>query len=232
MQSWKITNETIDLIKSQKYPAHKISEITGFCTDTIRKNARKLNVQLPKGHIARNLAGKKLDHLLVLERIWIEGNKNINWKCLCDCGKECIKTTKFLCSIHYKSCGCSSWIKHKNKANVKGHPSARVEWHNIRSGALRRGYIFELKFDEYLEIAKKTCVYCGSKGREIKRGNAAYPFIGNGVDRKDNTKGYTLDNSVPCCNICNRAKGNLSLENFLNWIKGLQKYGKKANKIL
>ena len=36
----------------------------------------------------------------------------------------------------------------------------------------------------------------------------------NGVDRVDNTKGYSVDNSVPCCKFCNTAKHTMSEGDF------------------
>ena len=40
--------------------------------------------------------------------------------------------------------------------------------------------------------------------------------------RLDNYKGYTIDNCVSCCKICNRAKGSLPLETFQKWIERLK----------
>ena len=40
-----------------------------------------------------------------------------------------------------------------------------------------------------------------------------------GIDRKDNTLGYTLENSVPCCPTCNFAKRGLSVIEFIEWAR-------------
>ena len=42
----------------------------------------------------------------------------------------------------------------------------------------------------------------------------------SGVDRIDSSKGYTKDNVVPCCGKCNRMKGDLPQD---KWIQHLQK---------
>lgn len=57
-----------------------------------------------------------------------------------------------------------------------------------------------LKFDLTLEWIKENieghvCVYCGSKENV-------------GCDRKDNSKGHSTDNCVPCCRDCNRTRGD------------------------
>ena len=49
-----------------------------------------------------------------------------------------------------------------------------------------------------------------------RRGNGDYTY--NGIDRVDNTRGYTLDNVVPCCFKCNRAKDTMTKEEFLEWV--------------
>jgi hypothetical protein len=45
----------------------------------------------------------------------------------------------------------------------------------------------------------------------------------NGIDRVDNSKGYTPENTVPCCKICNKIKGTGDVQTFKqtlkNWVK-------------
>lgn len=48
-------------------------------------------------------------------------------------------------------------------------------------------------------------------------------IVYNGIDRKNNFKGYTKSNCVTCCAICNRAKYNLSEEDYKKWITNLIK---------
>jgi hypothetical protein len=62
--------------------------------------------------------------------------------------------------------------------------------------AIGRNYIIELQFEDFQELVKQKCHYCDY----IKNGEA------NGVDRVDNSKGYTKENCVACCEICNRIK--------------------------
>lgn len=49
------------------------------------------------------------------------------------------------------------------------------------------------------------CLYCGKTDwRKL------------GLDRIDNSKPHTLDNVVVCCEECNKKRGDLSFEEFLN----------------
>ena len=43
-------------------------------------------------------------------------------------------------------------------------------------------------------------------------------YIYNGVDRVDNEKGYTVENSVPCCLHCNFAKAQMTQDQFRDLI--------------
>ena len=63
-----------------------------------------------------------------------------------------------------------------------------------------RGMPFDLMCDEFVELMRGTCVYCGGPGGT--------------VDRIDNALGYTKDNTCPCCWPCNWMKKHLSVEEF------------------
>jgi len=61
-----------------------------------------------------------------------------------------------------------------------------------------------------------------------RRGIKNSEFWYNGLDRVDSSKHYTLDNVVPCCTVCNRAKSNLTVADFYDWIAQLTAYQKAA----
>lgn len=64
------------------------------------------------------------------------------------------------------------------------------------TNAVERGYIFELQYEDFNKLVLSPCYYCKfQKDREV-----------NGIDRVDNSKGYTKENCVPCCQVCNRMK--------------------------
>ena len=76
---------------------------------------------------------------------------------------------------------------------------------------------FFLSNEEFERISKSSCFYCGKEGP-------------NGIDRKDNSKGYILDNCVPCCKHCNYVKGNLSQDDFNTWKNRFVLYQSKVGK--
>ena len=53
-----------------------------------------------------NLIGKRFGKLIVLEQTNIRKNKNVVWKCQCDCGNITYVTTNLLTKGDTKSCGC------------------------------------------------------------------------------------------------------------------------------
>ena len=46
----------------------------------------------------------------------------------------------------------------------------------------------------------------------------------NGIDRKNSNLGYSLENIVPCCFICNRGKSNMNYEDWKNYLIKLSKF--------
>ena len=82
----------------------------------------------------------------------------------------------------------------------------------------------------------KNCNYCKCPPSQIQYPSKKHSkewrekgkLIYNGIDRINNKVGYVLKNCVSCCKNCNRAKSDLSIENFNNWIKNLSiNYGNK-----
>ena len=79
----------------------------------------------------------------------------------------------------------------------------------VKFGAKRRRLSFELTKHVFEQLVSQPCFWCGG----------LLPKTGGGVDRVDNSVGYTLANSVPCCVQCNKAKNTYSKESFLEWVR-------------
>ena len=81
---------------------------------------------------------------------------------------------------------------------------------------------FNLSINLFKKITSSRCIYCGKTPTNIVKDNikgnmSSYQY--NGIDRVDNTLGYTTSNCVPCCKLCNYTKNNLTQKNFMDWIK-------------
>lgn len=85
-----------------------------------------------------------------------------------------------------------------------------------RNNAKRRGISFNLTIDEFEEITKLPCHYCGGYSSDYNEKSR-----GNGIDRKDSDIGYETNNIVPCCSRCNFVKNQMSYKEFIDYIKRL-----------
>jgi len=185
----------------------------------------------------KNEKGKKFNRLFVLDFAYIK-NRAAHWKCRCDCGNITIVSGADLRrglkgNGGTKSCGCLAreiTIRtHTGKKYSKkkyAEANKRVVFRNYISSAERRNIDFDLDFDTFISLASQNCFYCDSiPSQSYKKGNYYGIFIHNGVDRVDNSKGYTKDNCVPCCKICNMAKSTMSINEFYTWIGKIVKNG-------
>ncbi len=180
------------------------------------------------------LTSLKLDHIKK-QTIPKKGNKNgvsnLNihyWLFKCDCGNEKVVDSRNVKSGNTRSCGCyfEEILKESNKdKRIKyGQAAKNLLLHSYIKGAKNRDYEFLLSKEEFYWITSQDCDYCGRKPKQsiIKNNPSCYgDYLYNGIDRIDNTKGYIFENCVPCCGICNKAKSNLPIEDFREWIKDL-----------
>lgn len=86
------------------------------------------------------------------------------------------------------------------------------------AGAVKRQKEFTLTLVEFLSFWQKPCHYCGVPIKTI------------GLDRVDNSLGYSLGNVVACCFTCNTMKMSLPLEVFLEHVDSIRRHlGKPSN---
>lgn len=146
------------------------------------------------------------------------------WTCLCECGKIVLLTPSQLRCGHIKSCGCSLLeYRSINARKEKGYAAKTQIFLSYQIGAKERNLSWELSREYFIEITQKNCFYCGSPPNNISKRNSG-DFIYNGIDRIDNNLGYSINNIVSCCKNCNRAKLEMSIDDFLSFIKKVYKY--------
>jgi len=84
-----------------------------------------------------------------------------------------------------------------------------------KSGAIKRNCLFDLSKEDFRAKIIQNCNYCNCKPREIEYKNHENGiFFGNGLDQIIAQGGYTKENCVSCCYICNGLKFNLSVEDW------------------
>lgn len=170
--------------------------------------------------ISYELTGKKFGRYTVLG-FARRHNTRRYWACKCDCGNEREVSTAGLCTGVQKSCGCLKLDMLRSSKSIEhGLAAKRDVYRNYRQHARRKGLPFELSYDDFINVAAQNCFYCGlpPANKQKPKGHNG-DFIYQGIDRKDNTKGYTMDNVLPCCEMCNKAKRDKEYDEFLEWIK-------------
>ena len=134
------------------------------------------------------------------------------------CGEKYIQS-RYACNTKYCSTECRESMKKeygklkRAKALIKKqNGTASIickdvilaeKYIKYKNGATKRNYEFNLSRTEFDSFYQKRCYYCGDVISII------------GIDRFDNTKGYSIENCVPCCTICNWMKLNKTESFFI-----------------
>lgn len=179
-----------------------------------------------------DLVGKRFDHLVVIA--YSHQMKHTSyWTCQCDCGSIVIKGGRTMAHEHklgkVQSCGC---VRSPTKRNGHGLTPELVGrntyYSRYKHDSRARGHSFEIDLETFGELTSKCCFYCGQPPRNIPLGKEVI-YLGNGLDRKDSFKGYTIDNVVPCCKNCNFAKQKLSQEEYIDLCIRVVKHQEVSN---
>ncbi len=184
-----------------------------------------------------SLVGQQLEYMYIEKvagytpeiREGIE-RKIVVYEATCNCGNKLLGRAKDIKRGKIKSCGCL----HKEKAKQmgfenkkeKGSSGINVIYRTYFKRAIERNLEFNLDRITFEKLILDNCYFCGTPPKnEIKlsyTGNSVNGQIKrNGIDRLDNTKGYTLENSVTCCTRCNYAKHTTDLQTFVKWSENL-----------
>lgn len=82
----------------------------------------------------------------------------------------------------------------KNQMN-KDRALPHVRFIQSRCEAGRRNYEWSITLEQYTDLLEDCCFYCMNFFTQAR--------AGVGLDRIDNSKGYTIDNVIRCCRTCN-----------------------------
>jgi len=170
----------------------------------------------------RHLEGMVFERLTVLKDLGRRGHDTL-YLCKCECGKETKVRGSQLTGGKTKSCGCFK-IDKARRGKTPGEGGLHRAWWIYVNSSKKRGTEFNLSEQEFKEITSKDCFYCGGSPNTVasmnpnnkEDGYSDYTY--NGIDRVDNSIGYTKKNMVPCCMWCNKMKLHRTQKEFLDHI--------------
>jgi hypothetical protein len=167
---------------------------------------------------------EKINNLTILKFNNFDKRHRKYYLCKCDCGVKKIIHGSAIRSGNTKSCGCLSTIARK-KTRL---PNDKAVINQIILGYKRhakdRRIEWSLTFADVVNLISKNCNYCGINPSNKKVTKNHNGFLYSGIDRVDSSIGYIVNNSVACCNQCNKSKLALSKKDFLNWVTRVYKH--------
>lgn len=207
-----------------KFIGTKMAE-TRTCNDC-RENNKKQDAKRDKEH--RNAIARKNDakpERKEVKKEWNENNyekvalKTINYR------QRQMEENQEGYLIHNAEMA-KKWRENNPEkmieANENKKNSKEINYSNYKRNANMKNLDFSINYDEYCNIVTKECYYCGIIQ---ERGF-------NGIDRKDQTKGYILDNCSSCCKMCNYMKGSTSDEVFIKRVEHILTFQGKIDENL
>jgi len=135
--------------------------------------------------------------------------------------KGCPKrsATGGMCREHYMDANPKARVG-RNLSRRKYSRTPKGRWSRFRNSATVRRIAQELTFEQFCDLTSKPCTYCG----RFSFNNVS------GIDRANNSIGYTIENSVPCCSACNIMKQNLPTDIFLQQAAAIAAHQEKSSK--
>lgn len=137
------------------------------------------------------------------------------YKVLCEnCNSISIKTYHNILSNNQTCRICKG---NSRKATLQAPRNVLLK--SYKDHAVQRGLDFNLTDEEFDSLIFSKCYYCGSEPTSSNYVNnrinrTKEEFKVTGIDRINSDLGYTIDNCVPCCKICNKMKLNYSDDFF------------------
>jgi hypothetical protein len=168
--------------------------------------------------------GEKFGYLTVVARAPVQKTYKGHFesRCVveCHCGKRKEVFSYNLRSGNTKTCGCKDHLLNPDT------PYIRI-FHGYLSGAESRGLELKLNLDQIKYLVHQRCFYCQTASsnrvewRTQGRSNNKTSLKYMGIDRVNSAGHYAPGNVLPACKMCNRAKSNASLSEFVAWLNRL-----------
>ncbi len=199
--------------------------------------------------LRKDLVGKRVGIVTILEYAGVkpvQGRKYIrdqhHWLVKCECGSVLEMSYARLSSTGGPSgCAdsCQSRIRQRSERckptlvstsdctdsylQRRSRKAAQRIYATYKRSARLRNLEWNLTKEDFYRLIISPCHYTGLPPNKALATESGI-FYWNGIDRKDNQRGYTIDNCVPCCSFANFAKRDKSYEDFILWLDQLAKF--------
>lgn len=195
------------------------------CGKTVYRNASEVLCGTLKScgclKVRSSQIGKRVGMFVVVSKSHRDVVKRRTYyNCICDCGKEFLTESAELHNGKKTSCGCSKERLCAEKLFIPDDMACKNRIYGAyKRAARKRDLLFDLSKAQFIQTMESNCFYCGIEPSAVYNDHYGKPYLWNGVDRVDSSKGYVPENTVPCCKHCNYAKRDLLPEQFRAWIK-------------
>lgn len=122
-------------------------------------------------------------------------------------------------------------MKHTRQLTLEESISCLKRAYSLaKAGAKRRDLEFTLTLARHSKLIMGECTYCGAKASsELNYRRLRMPK--NGVDRIDNSKGYTTENCVSCCTFCNTLRASIGWDTWAGLINDVVHHRREMDEL-
>jgi hypothetical protein len=207
-------------------PEKEIVVVGGRLLDTRKGQGLRSCFECGRFGIAKNkrlnLIGKEIGKLTVLQEMPSHVGEKKKCRCRCKCGQEVIVEVG---NILRETKACQ---RCKNKI-AYGLAAFNKIYCVYKYWATKRNLSFDLSKEQFRLLTKGCCHYCGASPSQLVpmgRGrNHGGNYVYNGIDRLDSKLGYSPENAVTSCGMCNELKNSLSVSEFISTVNLIYQYG-------
>lgn len=190
------------------------------------------NESISKKEIDSLKIGEKVNSFTFLRNELV--GKNKIWVCACKCGSE-KRFWKFSAIKNQETCGCGL---DDAGLTAKQRRSMLSRMQSYKSGAKVRNLAWEITYEQFVKVSTGNCFFCNampklwdcvSNSPSVRKdcpniNPADYLIRFNGIDRLNSKLGYVIDNIVSCCVHCNRAKSDMTYNEFVDHVQRMHSW--------
>jgi hypothetical protein len=176
--------------------------------------------------------GEKVNTFTFLRTELVGKNKTLI--CACRCGAE-KRFWKLSAIKRQETCGCGM---DDVGLTAKQRRSMLSRMQGYKSGAKIRNFAWEITYEQFVKVATGNCFFCNappkvwdcvSNAPSVRKdcpniNPADYLIKFNGIDRLNSKLGYVMDNIVSCCVHCNRAKSDMTYNEFVDHVQRMHSW--------